>query len=115
VSLSSTEAEYIAASEACRELLWLKKLLDAFRIKDTGSLRLLKDNQASIALASNESTKQRTKHLDIKYHFIREQVQVGRVTLEYCRSAEMVADMLTKAVGKAILERLRDAARIQRL
>lgn len=105
VAMSSTEAEYIAASEATRELLWMKKLGAFLDLKDCPTLWL--DNQGSIALAKDESKKRRTKHLDVKYNFIRDCVQDKRLSVRFCPTEEMIADILTKPVKRNILIYLR--------
>jgi hypothetical protein len=105
VALSSTEAEFIGASEATRELLWLRKVAKALGVHQDTPLILHEDNQGAISLAKEESHKRRTKHLDVRYHFVRQCVQSGLVQLVYCRTEEMVADFLTKAVSRTVIRR----------
>ena len=87
VALSTAEAEYVALSAAAQEAVWLGPFKISFS-----------DNQSAICLAKNQQTHGRTKHIDIKYHFIRELVETGRIKLAYCPSADMVADILTKGL-----------------
>ena len=69
---------------------------------------ILEDNQSAICLAKNQSIHGRTKHIDIKYHFIRDAVEAGKIKLVYCASEDMIADMLTKELYQTIrLERVR--------
>ena len=65
------------------------------------------DNQCAIAMAKNPVGHKRTKHIDIKHHFIREAVQAGTITLEYCQTKQMLADILTKPLPKPQFEELR--------
>ena len=69
--------------------------------------RIYEDNQSAICLAKNPQFHGSAKHIGIKYHFIREQVENGNVELSYCRTEEMVADMLTKGLGREQLRKLR--------
>ena len=82
VALSSTEAEYMAASEAASEALWLRAWVKEFYQVDV-PITVFCDNQSALALAKNDTFHQRTKHIDIRYHFIRERVQWGHVNLEF--------------------------------
>jgi hypothetical protein len=101
VALSSTEAEYIALTQAVKELVWITRLFDDLGITDVVNRNIIyEDNQGAIALAKNPEYHARTKHIDIQYHFIRECVEKGKVTLEYCETAKMVADALTKPLSK---------------
>jgi hypothetical protein len=107
IALSSTEAEYIAASDALRELLWLRLLISELSTLGPGPTDLLCDNQSAISLAKNGLLSARTKHIDIRYHFIREKVDLGVAALTYCPTTEMAADILTKALSRAKLEYFR--------
>lgn len=78
VSLSSCEAEYIAAAEACKESTWLHSL-DALGFCQLSPTPLLCDNQSSITLAGDPSFHARVKHIDIKYHYIRECIELGEL------------------------------------
>jgi hypothetical protein len=104
VALSTTEAEYMAITEARKEIVWLQRLLQEIgRVPESNgpTSLLLSDNQGAISLAKNPKFHQRTKHIDTRYHFIRELVKMNVVNLEYCPTTEMVADCLTKAMPKA--------------
>ena len=107
VALSSTEAEYVAASLACQEAVWLRALLGEIGFDQTQPTVIKEDNQGTIALSKNPKYHPRTKHIDIKYHFVRDKVLNKEVPLEYCPSEEMVADLLTKPLGKTLFQRLR--------
>jgi hypothetical protein len=97
VSLSTTEAEYVVASHACKEAVWLKGLFGEFgRMHD--KVKLLCDSQSAILLAKNPAYHNKTKHIPIKYHFLRQVIDEGRVSLEKVHTKENCADMFTKTV-----------------
>jgi hypothetical protein len=100
VALSSTEAEYIAATHATRQAIWLRQLLDGLQIPQEGPTTLYADNQSAIALSRDPQFHARTKHVDIQHHFIREKVANGDIDIIYCPTHEMVADVLTKGLAK---------------
>lgn len=98
VALSSTEAEYISMSEASKEAIYLKNLL--FEILGTSEpIMLYNDCQSAQKLVLNPIFHRRSKHIDIRYHFIREAVTNKFVTIDYLETAEMPADILTKSLG----------------
>ena len=99
VALSTTEAEYVALSQATREAVWLQKLMCEFLQEPEASIAILVDNQSCMALAKNPVFHKRTKHIDIQHHYIREVLEEGKVTLTYCPTEEMCADFLTKELG----------------
>ena len=99
VALSTTEAEYMAAAEVTKEIIWLKKLLSDIETEEHSAvINISCDNQSCIKLVRNPVLHQRSRHIDIRYHFIREKVQGGIISFIYCNSEDMVADILTKAV-----------------
>ena len=101
VALSSTEAEYMAATHATKEAIWLHGLLvELGRISAGYSIPLLIDNQSAIALIKNPEHHERTKHIAIRYHFIRDIYEAGTIELEYVPTGDQVADVLTKALGR---------------
>uniref|UniRef100_H3G826 Reverse transcriptase Ty1/copia-type domain-containing protein n=1 Tax=Phytophthora ramorum TaxID=164328 RepID=H3G826_PHYRM len=80
VALSSTEAEYMALSEATQEAVWLKVFLcELGEMASDEAVKIYEDNQGSIALTKNPQFHKRTKHIDIRYHFVREKVEDGQV------------------------------------
>lgn len=105
VALSSTESEYIAAISAAQEALFLRQLLQQIAPSPTTPTLLLLDNQGALKLAEGTGTSKRTKHIDIRYHFIREAVANGSIKCQYIPTADMVADTLTRPVGCPILMR----------
>jgi len=106
VALSTAEAEYVALSTASQEAIWLQQLLSDLSGKVVETMTIFEDNQSTICLARNQSVHGRTKHIDIKYHFIRDLVEAGRIELSYCATENMVADILTKGVSIKQFEKL---------
>jgi hypothetical protein len=101
VSLSTTESEYVAATHGMKEALWLRSLLGDIFAPVQGPTTLFSDNQSAIALTRDHQYHPRTKHIDVRYHFIRWVVEKGSLRLVYCPTADMVADALTKALPSA--------------
>ena len=105
-ALSTCEAEYLALVETIKELLWVKQLLTEMNITVEPPIKIFVDNQAAIFLAANPSNHSRTKHIDIRHHFIREYVGAGIVELYYVDTKDNVADLLTKATSKNVFQHL---------
>ncbi|KAM2380536.1 hypothetical protein EV1_040838 [Malus domestica] len=103
VALSTTEAEYIAATEACKELLWLKRFLQelGFKQSDYG---VYCDSQSALDLSKNTAYHSRTKHIDIRYHWIRDAIENKMLQLKKIHTDNNSSDMLTKVVTKSKLE-----------
>ncbi len=101
ISLSTTESEYIAATYAAKEALWLRSLIFELFGTVLSTTTLFSDNQSAIALTKEHQYHARTKHIDICFHFIRWIVEEGKIRLIYCPTEEMVADTLTKALPPA--------------
>jgi len=100
VALSSTEAEYMALTQAVKESIWLQAVLQDLRAgRHREEIRTINiDNQGAIALARNPQFHARTKHLDIQYNFVREHVEKQAIILTSCATGEMTADIFTKAL-----------------
>jgi hypothetical protein len=103
IALSTTEAELIAATEACKELLWMKKFLQELGFKQQQYV-LFCDNQSTIHLAKNSSFHSRSKHIDVRYHWIRDTLNDKLLTLEKIHTDDNGSDMLTKALTREKLE-----------
>jgi len=112
VALSSTEAEYLATTQAAKEAIWLHRLLSQLGHKQALPIIINEDNQSCIALSRNPVFHSRTKHLDVQAHFIRDQTTKGTVALEHCPTKLMIADFLTKPISKKQLEKLNKLAGI---
>lgn len=100
VSTSSTEAEYRAAYEGAQEVVWLRRLLTDLGFTQSTSTDLLCDNQSSMALQRNPLYKSRSKHFEVKFHWIRERVEDNTISPVYVPTTEMIADICTKALHR---------------
>ena len=100
MALSTTEAEYIATSMASYEAVWLRKLFSELFGFTLDTTMFLCDNQSRIHLSENPVFHDRSKHIDIRYHYIRDMVQQGAIRLQHIGANEQVADILTKPLGK---------------
>ena len=100
VTLSSTAAEYVSASAATREIVWLRKLFNDIGFPCTKSTMLNIDNQSAIQLVKNPVLHRRTKHIEIQYHFIKEKYECGAVNVQYVPSELQLADIFTKALAR---------------
>ena len=87
--------------------MWLRKLLAEIEENCNNPIKVMEDNQGAIAIAKNPVGHKRTKHIDIRSHFVREQVQKGIFKIDYLSTKEMVADMFTKPLPRGQFEYLR--------
>jgi ribonuclease HI len=108
VALSTAEAEYIAIATALQELLWINQYLTELNLKDNETAVLKSDNQAAIRIATNDTLHSRSKHIDIRYHFIREVVKRGEVELNWIGTKDQQADINTKGLDGNTFKGLRD-------
>ncbi|PSR73944.1 hypothetical protein PHLCEN_2v10251 [Hermanssonia centrifuga] len=100
VATSSTEAEYVAGSNATKEVVWLQLLLSEIGQLDSGPKTLLIDNQSAIALAKNPVFHSAMKHIGVQHHYICEKFEEKVVSAEYVATGDQVADVLTKALPR---------------
>ncbi|KAL6345503.1 hypothetical protein AAG906_017226 [Vitis piasezkii] len=107
VAQSSAEAEYISAAAAANQAIWLRKLLTDLGQSQADATVIWVDNKSAIAIAKNPVQHGRTKHINVKFHAIREAEKNGEVNLVHCCSENQIADILTKALSKAKFEELR--------
>lgn len=101
------ESEYMAASNAARELVWLKRITNELTQNQFKAADLFVDNQSAIRLAKNPEFHKSCKHIDVRYHFVREKLMEGIFTLNYVRSEDQLADIFTKALPKVRFQNLR--------
>ncbi|WVZ51962.1 hypothetical protein U9M48_003059 [Paspalum notatum var. saurae] len=95
VFLSTTEAEYIAAASCCSQLLWMKATLSDFGLR-FGKIPLLVDSTSAISVAKNPVLHSRTKHKDVRFHFLRDHYEKGDIDLVHVASENQLADIFTK-------------------
>lgn len=100
VALSTTESEYMAAAHAMKELVWLHRLLSEILSTNLDKPTFLMDNQSAIRLVKNPEFHKRTKHIDVRYHFIREKYEDGIFDLHFVATDEQAADVMTKALPR---------------
>jgi hypothetical protein len=100
VALSSMEAEYMAACAASQEAIWLGRLLREFGCLFSNPIVMLEDNQSCIHLSKNPGDFAKSKHIDTRYHFVREQVEKGTIILQKIDTKENLADMFTKPLDR---------------
>jgi hypothetical protein len=100
VTLSTAEAEYVAATHAAKEAIWLRRLMHELFPSVTRPTILFCDNQAALKLVQDDNYRARTKHIDIWYHFVRQVAKSGVLELTYCPMDDMTVDIFTKALPK---------------
>lgn len=100
VTLSTTESEYVAATSAIREAMWLRSLLDDLGHSCKEATELNVDNQSTICLTKNPEFHKRTKHIDLCFHYVREKVEGKEIVVNYVPTESQLADILTKALPK---------------
>jgi hypothetical protein len=100
VALSSCEAEYIAATTALTQALWLVRLLSDLLGKDTGAVELRVNSKSALALAKNPVFHEWSKHIRVRYHFIRGCLEEGSIKAGYINTKDQLADLLTKPLGR---------------
>lgn len=107
VAQSTAEAEFVAATAAVNQALWLRKILNDLNLEQKESTRIHVDNQAAIAISHNPVFHGKTKHFKIKLFFLREVQKEGDVALVYCKSEDQLADLFTKPLPVSKFESLR--------
>ena len=116
VALSSCEAEYTAETQAAKEAIWLRRLLqEMLQQVNQNPTTIFADNQGAIALAKNPQFHARTKHIDTHVHFVREKQAEGVISLEYIPTERQLADGLTKPLPREPFQRFRTALGLTRL
>ena len=95
VTLSSTEAEYVSLTHTAKEALWVWSFVSKILGKPTGTIPINCNNQGAIALSKDNKFHGRTKHIDLRYHFIWECIEDGKVTMDYIPSNENMSDIFT--------------------
>ncbi|KAK2388640.1 putative mitochondrial protein [Trifolium repens] len=106
VALSTAEAEYVAAGSSCSQLVWMKQMLKEYDVEQD-ALTLYCDNMSAINISKNPIQHSKTKHIDIRHHYIRDLVESKIVVLEHVGTKEQIADIFTKALDAVQFEKLR--------
>jgi hypothetical protein len=107
VALSTTEAEYVAATSAGAESIWMEQLLDELGYLMTNAPTLHMDNQSALSVAKNPEHHGRMKHLDLQFFWLREAIDAGQLQVQYLPTSDMPADILTKALPQVQVEQHR--------
>jgi hypothetical protein len=103
VSISSAEAEYVVATSASGQAMWLRRILKDMSHTEKDQTPIFCDNTSTIALSKNHVFHKKRKHIDTHFHFIRELVNNGDIALQLCGSRDQPADIFTKPLGKSFL------------
>jgi hypothetical protein len=111
VALSTAEAEYIAAGHCCVQLLWIRQTLRYCDYK-LSKVPLLCDNESAIRMADNPIEHSRTKHIDIRYHFLRDHQQKGDIEIAYVNTQNQLANIFNKPLDEKTFSKLRNELNI---
>ncbi|GJR66546.1 retrovirus-related pol polyprotein from transposon TNT 1-94 [Tanacetum coccineum] len=106
LSISTTKAEYIFAGKACQQALWMKQALIDYGIR-LDDIPIMCDNKGAIDLSKNPVQHSRTKHIEIRHHFLRDNVQKGNISIEKVASEDKIADIFTKLLKCEVFNYLR--------
>ncbi|GJT71912.1 retrovirus-related pol polyprotein from transposon TNT 1-94 [Tanacetum coccineum] len=106
LAISTTEAEYVSAGKACQQALWMKQALVDYGIR-LDDIPIMCDNKGAIDLSKNPVQHSRTKHIEIRHHFLRDNVQKGNISIEKVSSEDNIADILTKPLKREPFNYLR--------
>ena len=107
VTLSTTEAEFIAAASCACQAVWVRRMLEKLDHESAGTTIIYFDNSSTIKLSKNPVMHGRSKHIDVRFHFLRDLTRDGVVTLMHCHSQEQLADIMTKPITRMVFEKLR--------
>ncbi|GJS06852.1 copia protein [Tanacetum coccineum] len=106
LAISTTEAEYVSARKACQQALWMKQALVDYGVR-LDDILIMCDNKGAIDLSKNPVQHSRTKHIEIRHHFLRDNVQKGNISIEKVSSEDNIADILTKPLKREPFNYLR--------
>jgi hypothetical protein len=112
VALSSCEAEYVAATTAATQAVWLARLLVQHMGRKAECVELMVDSKSALALSKNPVFHERSKHIELRYHFICDYIEKGFIDANYINTKDQLADMLTKALGRVKFQELRSRIRM---
>ncbi|GKF33835.1 hypothetical protein Tco_0107035, partial [Tanacetum coccineum] len=106
LAIFTTKAEYVSAGKACQQALWMKQALIDYKIV-LDDIPILCDNKSTIALSKNPVLHSRTKHIEVRHHFLRDNVQKGNISIKKVSSKDNIADILTKPLKQEPFNLLR--------
>ena len=115
VALSSCQAEYIAATTAATQVLWLSRMLAELLGRKVDVVELKVDSKSALALAKNPVFHERSKHIRIKYHFIRDCLEDGSIKASDIATTDQLAEILTKSLGKSKFQEMRESIGLQQI
>ena len=107
VALSTAEAEYISACSCAKEIAWFRQLLSDMGYNQSAPTVIHEDNQSCIQMAKNPQVNNKTKHIQVRFHYVREQVHDNQILFHYCPTKDQMADIFTKGLTKATFVTLR--------
>ncbi|KAL9369366.1 hypothetical protein Peur_040565 [Populus x canadensis] len=108
VTLSTTEAEFVAAASCACQAIWLRRILEEIQFKQQGATSIYCDNSSTIKLSRNLVLHGRSKHIDVKYHFLRDLAKDEVINLIFCRSEDQVANIFTMPLKTPLFHKLRE-------
>lgn len=108
VSLSTCEAEYVAAATCVCHAIWLRRLLEEINFPQGAATEIYLDSKSAIELAKNPVHHERSKHIDVRFHFMREHIKEKNIELVYVKSEDQVADIFTKPLPVKLFEKFKN-------
>ncbi|WVY90044.1 hypothetical protein V8G54_035558 [Vigna mungo] len=115
VALSTCEAEYIASAETTCQCIWVESVLGDLKLNCRKPIQLMVDNKSAISLSKNHVFHGKSKHIDTKFHFLRDLVSQGRIELLHCSTEAQKADIFPKALRPCRFHQLRDLLGVKAL
>lgn len=109
VTLSTTDAEYVAAATCACQAIWMKRVLKEIGHNQAEEMVLFYDNTSTIKLSKNLVMHGKSKHIRVRYHFLRELTKEGAIKLVYCNTEEQLADIMTKHLKMVAFPKIREA------
>ena len=108
MALGTCDSEYMALSMGLKELTWIRMVLDGMGIKVKLPVVVFEDNQAAKCIAENPESSKRTKHIDVRFHHVREQYEAGNIDIQHIESGKQKADGMTKDLARVPFKIFRD-------
>lgn len=109
VTISTTESEYVAICETAKKVVWMRNILQHINLPQLSPTPMFCDNKSAIQLAKNPQFHKRTKHIDVKYHYVRSCKKNATVVITYVPTKEQFADLFTKPLNHILFCNLRNA------